>query len=108
MMEMVFNPFDAWKLGFEMTRMGVEAQAVIAMRMAGMMGLWATNPAENNRMVREKQVAAAASMMAVGRAAMAGESATNVMRAGLKPIGRKTASNARRLARLGPQLPSGA
>ena len=39
------------------------------------------------------------------RAALAGESPADVMRAGLKPIGRKTAANAKRLGKLGPAMP---
>jgi hypothetical protein len=97
--------FAPWYLGIEMMQMAAEAQAVIAMRTAGMMGLWATNPAEMDRMVAEKTAAAAASMKAVQRATMAGKSPTDVMRAGLKPIGRKTAANAKRLGNLGPSLP---
>jgi hypothetical protein len=101
-MKEVFAP---WYLGVELVQMATEAQAVIAMRTAGMMGFWATNPSEMDRMVAEKTTAAAASMKAVQRAAMAGESPADVMRAGLAPIGRKTAANAKRLGNLGPALP---
>lgn len=99
------NVFSPWYLGVEMMQMAAEAQAVIAMRTAGMMGFWATKPAEMDRMVAEKTSAVADSMMAAQRAAFAGQSPADVMRAGLKPIGQKTAANAKRLGNLGPSLP---
>lgn len=98
-----FNPFTPWTLGMQIAKIGIEAQAVIALRMAGMMGLWDTHPSEVHRMVAEKQRAAVASVGAASRAVMAGKSPEAVLSAGLKPIGRRTASNARRLARLGPK-----
>lgn len=97
-------PLDLWLLGLETARLAVEAQAVIAMRMAGMMGLWAVRPAEFPRMLAEKQRAAAAAGGAAGRAALAGKRPAAVLRAGLKPIGRRVTANSRRLARLGPAL----
>lgn len=101
-MKDVFSP---WYLGVEMMQMASEAQAVIAMRTAGVMGFWATHPSEVDRMVTEKTTAATDSMMAAQRAALAGKSPAEVMRAGLAPIGRKTAANAKRLGNLGPSLP---
>ncbi|WP_376871112.1 antifreeze protein [Albirhodobacter sp. R86504] len=97
--------FAPWYLGVEMVQMAAEAQAVIAMRTAGMMGFWATKPSEMDRMVAEKTTAAMDSMQAAQRAALAGKSPADVMRAGLKPIGRKTAANAKRLGNLGPSVP---
>lgn len=99
------NVFAPWYLGVEMMQMAAEAQAVIAMRTAGMMGLWATKPSEMDRMVAEKTAAITDAMQAAQRAALAGESPADVMRAGLKPIGRKTAANAKRLGKLGPAMP---
>ena len=96
------NAFTPFFLGLDMLRLGLEAQAVIAMRTAGMMGLWATRPQELSRMVREKPEAAAAAWIAATRAAMGGAGPEAVFRAALAPVKRRTGSNARRLARLGP------
>lgn len=83
----------------EMARIGWESQMVIAMRMAGLVGLWPTGQGESHRMVAEKQSAAQASMRAAIRAAAKGATPDQVMSAALKPIGRRTHSNARRLSR---------
>ncbi len=97
------NYLTPFLLGMDMWRIGMEAQAVIALRTAGMMGLWATRPAEMTRMVHEKPTAALDAWFAAGRAFMGGAAPQAVMRAGLKPIGKKTGANMRRLGRLGPR-----
>ena len=51
------NPADAWKLGFDSWRMISEAQYVVALRVAGMSGLWRMQPSETTRMVSEKNAA---------------------------------------------------
>ncbi|MDP3340244.1 antifreeze protein [Frigidibacter sp.] len=93
--------------GMDFWRIAVEAQAVIAFRMAGMMGLWATKPQEMTRMIEEKPTAMLDAWCAASSAFMAGAAPAGVMRAGMKPIGVKTAANARRLGKLGPRLISG-
>lgn len=96
------NFFTPYYVGLELWRIGMEAQAVITMRTLGMMGMWATRPQEVARMIREKPEAAAAAWFAASRAAMGGGGTEAVVRAALRPLGRKTGSNMRRLARLGP------
>lgn len=83
-----------------------EAQAVIAMRMAGLMGLWRVTPQENSRMLNEKLQAARESGLAAARAAMAGHSPAAVADQALKPIRRRTKANAARLTKRGPGKPS--
>lgn len=90
-------------VGMDMWRIGMEAQAVIALRTAGMMGLWATKPQEMTRMVHEKPTAMLDAWFSASRAFMAGSTPDTVMRAAMKPIGLKTGANARRLGRLGPR-----
>ena len=99
-----------WMMGpalltVETARMMADSQAVIAMRTAGMMGLWATAPGETDRMVSEKTTAAIKSAMAAQAAILSGAAPHEVLRAGLAPIRRKAGKNARRLAARGPRLP---
>lgn len=90
-------------VGLDFWRIAFEAQAVIGFRMAGMMGLWATRPQEMTRMIEEKPMALLDAWQAASTAFMAGAAPAGVMRAGMKPIGLKTAANVRRLGRLGPR-----
>ncbi len=96
------NPFSFWASAVQMGWIAMEAQAVIAMRLWGMAGLWAVAPSENRRMVSEK---AAAFTRAGGDAALAvmtGKAPAEVVAASLRPIRRTTRSNVRRLSRRGP------
>lgn len=101
----VFTPLDAMRLSIQTGMMLMEAQMVIAMRLWGMAGLWNTAPGEMSRMVVEKQRAAVSSAMAAGRAVASGQGAGGVALAALKPVRRRTRSNAARLTRKGPSLP---
>lgn len=94
-------------LGYEFTRMMAEAQAVMTMRMMGMAGFWGMGRGEESRMVLEKQQAFAQAGLAMWKAALGGGQPQAVMRAGIRPLGRKTTGNVRRLSRKGPRLPRG-
>jgi len=48
------TPFDAMRPALEVSRMLIEAQQVIALRLAGMAGFWPMGQAETSRMVEEK------------------------------------------------------
>lgn len=98
-----YNSLAPFFMGMDMWRIGMEAQAVIALRTAGMMGLWATKPQEMTRMVQEKPTAMFDAWLAASRAAMSGAAPAAVMIAAMKPIGAKTGANARRLGKLGPR-----
>lgn len=76
-----------------------EAQAVIAYRCLGLVGLWPQSPGERQRMVKEKAPAFAASMAAATRSLMAGQSPDKIIDAAVRPIRRKTRANASRLSR---------
>ncbi len=95
------SPLDIWRGSVELTSLMVETQMVMAYRVMGMAGLWAVAPGENKRMVAEKGPAFAAAAMAASRAAMAGHRPDQIMNAWVRPLRRKTRSNARRLGRLG-------
>ncbi|MBL4917103.1 antifreeze protein [Szabonella alba] len=94
-------PVDAFRLGYQMSMLALEAQSVVAMRLWGMAGLWNVTPSENSRMVSEKSTAMIASGMAAQRAMASGASATETVLAAIKPIRRRTGLNARRLSRRG-------
>jgi hypothetical protein len=79
--------------------MMVEAQTVIALRMAGLAGLWTLAPGETARMVTEKQAAFAEAAGAVALAAMTGARPERLLDAAVGPLGRRTRANARRLGR---------
>jgi hypothetical protein len=98
------NPmsFSGWmpvsmQLWRQTARICIESQVVIAMRMAGMMGLMAQAPGEPFRMVAEKQAAASEAAFAMAKAAGRGASANRVLSAGLRPYGKRTKANSRRL-----------
>ncbi len=84
-------------LSLSMVQLSLDAQKVIALRTAGMMGLWKMPKAETVRMVSEKQQAAALAARAFSLAMARGESPDRVIEAALKPIQRKARANARRL-----------
>ncbi|MFI0395456.1 antibiotic ABC transporter [Paracoccus jiaweipingae] len=90
------SPIALWA---EMTRIGLESQMVIGLRVAGMMGLLPHSPAESRRMVREKHDAATESLGAALRAASDGLRGDQVLAAALKPYRKRTRANAKRLTR---------
>lgn len=96
-----FKPYSNMYLGFAVVKMLVEAQAVIAYRTMGMMGLWAVAPDENRRMILEKQKAFASSIAAASVSAMYGDKIGQVLSAALRPIGATTARNVKRLGKHG-------
>ncbi|NPD15970.1 antifreeze protein [Xinfangfangia sp. D13-10-4-6] len=93
------SPSQMMRLGLRSSVMLAEAQAVIAMRMAGMMGIWPVSPDENARMISEKLAALQEAHVAVMTAAMKGASPTAMAEAALRPVRRRTKANAARLAR---------
>jgi hypothetical protein len=93
------SPYELWQGGMELTSLMVETQMVMTYRMLGMFGLWSVAPGESRRMVAEKAPAFTEAAIAASRAAMAGLRPDEVMGAWMKPLRRKTRSNARRLGR---------
>jgi hypothetical protein len=99
-----FHPVAAFRTGMALSLMMVEAQQVIALRLMGMAGVWAVAPGENSRMVSEKLPALAEAGQAAMLAAMTGGRPDQVAAAWVKPVGRRTRANARRLYLRGPSL----
>jgi hypothetical protein len=93
------TPYDLWQGGVELTALLVETQMVVAYRTMGMIGLWTVGPGESRRMVAEKGPAFTEAAMAAARAAMSGSRPDEIMGAWIRPLRRKTRSNARRLGR---------
>jgi hypothetical protein len=93
-------PVEQSRLVMQFAQMAIEAQMVIGLRVAGMMGLMAQAPGEPFRMVAEKQAAASESLFAMASAAGKGASAERVMAAALRPYGKRTRANSRRLGRV--------
>ncbi|WP_308916969.1 antifreeze protein [Jannaschia sp. LMIT008] len=89
------------RLQFDAARMMAEAQTVISLRMMGLTGLVPVRDGENARMVAEKQKAFVQAGFAVGRAMMMGRGPLAAYGAGLRPIGRTTRANVRRLTARG-------
>ena len=96
-MTMMVNPSGQLALMAQVARIGFEAQAVIAMRLAGLMGLSRQAPDEPLRMFTEKHEAACESMQAVLLTTSRGASPQRVMAAALMPYGARTKANSSRL-----------
>jgi hypothetical protein len=79
--------------------MMAEAQWVMSIRMMGLAGVLPLTQAERQRMVAEKGPAFARAWSDAAAAAQAGHSAERVLLAAVKPIGRRTRANARRLTK---------
>ena len=93
------SPAAIWRSGFDAWRMLVEAQTVIALRMMGMAGFWTLSESETTLMITEKQQAFAQSALDATAAIMRGQPPERILAAAVRPLGRKTSANARRLGR---------
>lgn len=99
MNRLVTDPASTLKIWADMVRMGFEAQYVMSVRMAGLMGVMPMSHKESIRMVAEKGDAARESVGAALRSASSGARADEILAAAMKPYGRRTRANARRLSR---------
>ena len=95
------NSSALWRNAMQIGMVMSEAQAVIAMRMMGMAGLWSVTPSENDRMVSEKVQALTRAMTDSARVAQRGGSTDQITAAAIKPIRNKTRANAKRLGKRG-------
>lgn len=98
-------PLQSWQTGVKVATMLGEAQMVIAYRTLGQMGLWSTGPGETARMIQEKPAAFVQAATAAMTAARSGKRPDEILAAAVTPLGRRTRSNMRRLARRGASLP---
>lgn len=99
----MIDPFAPLRVALEAAQIGVDSSLVVAMRVAGMMGLWETDNGELTRMVAEKPYAAQESFWAAVTAAQRGEAPDRVMSAGMEPILVRTTGNVQRLGQQGPR-----
>lgn len=81
----------------KMATITVHSQAIIGIRMAGMMGLMVQAPGEQARMITEKQDAVTESWVAMANAAFTGQGVESIINAGLTPYAERTAANHARL-----------
>lgn len=81
--------------------MTAEANAVVSMRIGGMMGIWSVTDHENTRMVEEKIDAMTDAQFAMWQSMMRGETPNEVVAAGLEPVRKTTRANAKRLTKRG-------
>lgn len=95
------DPIRAWANGVQLAALLVEAQAVIAMRVMGMAGVWSTGPNENHRMVSEKVYALSKATRDAAAVALTGAGPEATMAAAIKPLRQKTRANTRRLVKRG-------
>ena len=93
------NPFDILRATGEATRITAESQVVIGLRLMGLAGFWPMGPAEVGRMMSEKLVAGAQAARAALRTGLSGGTMPEIALAAMKPVGRRTRANARRLTR---------
>ena len=90
---------EVFFLQMQTGKMLMEAQLVVVLRLLRMFGALPSIPGENVRMYTEKQAAFTEAGMAATRAALSGKPPMHVYRAALRPVGRQTSANSRRLSR---------
>ncbi|MEL6641890.1 MAG: antifreeze protein [Pseudomonadota bacterium] len=95
------TPVHYWANAMQLGYLVAEAQAVIAMRLLGMAGIWSVTSSEDGRMISEKIYAMTKASTDATMAAMNGGTANEITAAAIKPIRRKTRANARRLGKRG-------
>ncbi|MHA6346099.1 antifreeze protein [Roseivivax sp. CAU 1761] len=98
------NPVDYWTASLQLGLLAVETQAVMAMRLWGMAGLWNVTGTENSVMVNEKPGALIDSAMSAVAAGLRGAPPDQIMLSAIRPLRNKTRSNSRRLAKRGPKF----
>lgn len=92
-----FRYAEMMRLSMQMSLMAYEAQTVMTLRLLGLMGVLPARADENSRMMAEKVSAYGTSAQSSARAMVQGRPADEVAMAALRPIRRKTRSNAVRL-----------
>lgn len=95
------DPFGLWLASIEATRLAFEAQAVVAMRLWGMAGVWSIRPTEPIRMFTEKPAVFVEAAAVASQAMITGRRPDQVARAAMRPLRRKTKANVRRLSKQG-------
>jgi hypothetical protein len=94
------TPFELSRLFMPSYQLFAEAQMVVSMRLAGMMGLWPVDTDETHRMITEKGPALMGAAMDAQTAAMAGQRFDEIMIAAITPLTGATRDNRVRLSAL--------
>ena len=98
------SPYEFIRASADLALLAWETQMVMAMRIAGMAGMWSVVPSENDRMVSEKGPAFAEAAAAATMALARGSGPAAVTQAWMRPLRRRTGANARRLSKRGPRI----
>jgi len=88
-----------FRLAFDTSTMLMQAQTVIALRLMGMAGVTRARPDENLRMVSEKVQAGQRAGTVAWLALLQGAAPVAIAQAALRPVGRATRADVRRLTR---------
>ena len=80
------NPFDLSAIVMPSLELLAEAQMVVAMRLAGMIGLWPVGMDETHRMVTEKGPALMGAASDAHTAALAGRRLDEILMAAITPL----------------------
>ena len=91
------DPFGYLGAGFRVVQLGVEAHAVVWMRMMGLAGAWNTPFDEGYRMWREKPDAFAEALGRATQEAWRGSGPDRVVTAMVGPLTQEAAANRQRL-----------
>lgn len=88
---------DLFSLQLRLTKMMMETQSVMALRIMGMSGVIPFHHGENARMVHEKGPAMAAAFTAATKAVWAGARPDEIFSAALAPVSDQVSANRKRL-----------
>ena len=93
------TPEQMMKLNASVSTLMMDSQAVMSLRMMGMMGAIPTDNDEATKMVSEKAPAFAEAMTALTQAALSGYRPDQIIAAGMEPLQREVSSNRDRLTK---------
>lgn len=93
------TPTQFFAFNSEVTKLMVDTQAVMALRLMGMAGALPADADENDRMLAEKGPAFAQAMSEMTTAAMAGKQPVEIMSAGMAPLQSEVSGNRERLTK---------
>ncbi|MFT5067474.1 MAG: hypothetical protein ACJAXK_000381 [Yoonia sp.] len=93
------TPIQFFAFNTEVTKLMVDTQAVMALRLMGIAGALPAHADENDRMLAEKGPAFAQAMSEMTAAAAAGKRPDQIMSAGMEPLQTQVSSNRERLTK---------
>ena len=96
------TPLQFWMASTQFGLLMAETQMVMAYRLMGMAGIWATTEVESHTMVTEKVPAFTEAYFGATRAALLGQRSDEILGAWVRPLRKRTRLNSRRLGKLGP------